>query len=48
MTCGPRAQDSSRDDVEELVSDRDWQFTRIIGPRAPWHAFAYWVQSWGV
>jgi hypothetical protein len=24
------------------------QFTRIIGPSAPWHAFAHWVQSWGV
>jgi hypothetical protein len=24
------------------------QFTRIIGPSAPWHAFAHWVQSWGI
>ena len=24
------------------------QLTRIIGPSAPWHAFAHWVQSWGI
>lgn len=24
------------------------QSTRIVGPSAPWHAFAHWVQSWGV
>jgi hypothetical protein len=24
------------------------QLTRLIGPSAPWHAFAHWVQSWGI
>ncbi len=24
------------------------QMTRFVGPSAPWHAFAHWVQSWGV
>jgi hypothetical protein len=24
------------------------QSTRFIGPRAPWHAFMHWVQTWGV
>jgi hypothetical protein len=24
------------------------QMTRFIGPSAPWHAFAHWVQSWGI
>ena len=24
------------------------QMTRFIGPTATWHAFAHWVQSWGV
>ena len=24
------------------------QMGRFIGPSAPWHAFAHWVQSWGV
>jgi hypothetical protein len=24
------------------------QLTRFIGPTAAWHAFAHWVQSWGV
>ncbi len=24
------------------------QLTRVIGPSAPWHAFAHWVQGWGV
>jgi hypothetical protein len=24
------------------------QLTRFIGPSAPWHSFAHWVQSWGI
>ena len=24
------------------------QLTRLIGPSAPWHAFAHWVQRWGI
>ncbi len=24
------------------------QISRFIGPSAPWHAFAHWVQSWGI
>lgn len=24
------------------------QSTRFIGPSAPWHAFAHWVQSWDI
>ena len=24
------------------------QMTRFTGPTAPWHAFAHWVQSWGI
>jgi hypothetical protein len=24
------------------------QMTRFIGPTASWHAFAHWVQSWGI
>lgn len=24
------------------------QLTRFIGPSAPWHAFAHWVQGWGI
>ena len=24
------------------------QMTRFVGPTASWHAFAHWVQSWGI
>jgi len=24
------------------------QMTRVIGPTASWHAFALWIQSWGI
>jgi hypothetical protein len=24
------------------------QLTRFIGPSSPWHAFAHWVQGWGI
>jgi len=24
------------------------QMSRFIGPTASWHAFAHWVQSWGI
>ena len=48
MTCGPRARFHRATIWGSAFLIVMGQMTRFIGPSAPWHAFAHWVQSWGV